>query len=171
MIPVETLFLPARTLGEMIRARRLDPVELAEAYLARLESIGPRLGAVVTVTRERALREARQAKAEIAAGRWRGPLHGVPYGVKDLIAAKGYRTTWGAVPYREQEFADDAAVVARLTAAGAVLVAKLSSVELAGGMGYRHADASITGPGRTPWNTDFWAGGSSSGPSGAGSRT
>ncbi|MDB4948861.1 MAG: Amidase [Gemmatimonadetes bacterium] len=167
MIPVETLFLPARTLGEMIRARRLDPVELAEAYLARLETIGPRLNAVVTVTRERGLAEARHAKAEIAAGRWRGPLHGVPYGVKDLIAAQGYRTTWGAQPYREQEFPDDATVVARLRDAGAVLVAKLASVELAGGLGYRQPDASFTGPGRTPWNPEFWSGGSSSGPGAA----
>jgi aspartyl-tRNA(Asn)/glutamyl-tRNA(Gln) amidotransferase subunit A len=164
VIPVETFFLPARTLGEMIRTRRLDPVELAEAYMQRLESIGPRLGAVVVVTRERAMEEARRAKAEIAAGRWKGPLHGVPYGVKDLIAAKGYPTTWGAPPYREQTFPEDAAVVAKLRDAGAVLIAKLSSVELAGGMGYRQANAAITGPGRTPWNTDFWSGGSSSGP-------
>jgi aspartyl-tRNA(Asn)/glutamyl-tRNA(Gln) amidotransferase subunit A len=167
VIPLDTLFLPARTLGEMIRARRLDPVELAEAYLARLESIGPRLNAVVTVTRERALAEARQAKADLAAGRIRGPLHGVPYGVKDLIAAKGYPTTWGAQPYRTQVFDDDATVVARLRDGGAVLVAKLASVELAGGMGYRQADASFTGPGRTPWNPDYWSGGSSSGPAAA----
>jgi aspartyl-tRNA(Asn)/glutamyl-tRNA(Gln) amidotransferase subunit A len=167
VIPVETLFLPARTLGEMIRARRLDPVELAEAYMARLDAIGPRLGAVVVVTRERALEEARRARTEIAAGRWKGPLHGVPYGVKDLIAARGYPTTWGAQPYREQTFPEDAAVVARLRDAGAVLIAKLSSVELAGGMGYRQATAAITGPGRTPWNTEFWSGGSSSGPAAA----
>jgi aspartyl-tRNA(Asn)/glutamyl-tRNA(Gln) amidotransferase subunit A len=164
VIPAETLFLPARTLGEMLHARRLDPVELAEAYLSRLESIGPRLNAVVTVTRERALDEARRAKAEIAAGRVRGPLHGVPYGVKDLIAAHGYPTTWGAQPYRQQVVDEDATVVAKLRDAGAVLVAKLASVELAGGMGYRQADASFTGPGRTPWNPDYWSGGSSSGP-------
>lgn len=167
MIPVETLYLSVRELGELIRARRLDPVALAEAYLARLETLGPRLGAVVTVTRERALHEARQARDEIAAGRYRGVLHGIPYGAKDLVAAAGYPTTWGAAPYRAQTFDEDAAVVARLREAGAVLVAKLASVELAGGMGYEGADASFTGPGRTPWNPEFWSGGSSSGPGAA----
>jgi aspartyl-tRNA(Asn)/glutamyl-tRNA(Gln) amidotransferase subunit A len=150
MIQPETLYLSVRELGERIRARRLDPVELAEAYLQRLEALGRRLGALVTVTRERALEEARAARAEIAAGRYRGPLHGIPYGAKDLIAARGYPTTWGAQPYHAQVFEDDATVVARLQAAGAVLVAKLASVELAGGMGYEQADASFTGPGRTP---------------------
>ncbi|HET6230803.1 MAG TPA: amidase [Longimicrobiaceae bacterium] len=167
MIPVETLFLPVSELAERVRTRQIDPVDLAEAYLARLESIGPRLNAVVTVTRERALREARAARGEIAAGRYRGPLHGIPYGVKDLIAAVGYPTTWGAQPYREQRFDEDATVVRKLGEAGAVLVAKLASVELAGGMGYEQANASFTGPGLTPWNTAFWSGGSSSGPGAA----
>jgi aspartyl-tRNA(Asn)/glutamyl-tRNA(Gln) amidotransferase subunit A len=167
VIPAGTLYQPLPQLSAAIRARRLDPVELAEFALERLERLGPRLNAVVTVTRERALQEARAAKAEIAAGRWRGPLHGVPYGAKDLIAAAGYATTWGAEPYRNQRFEHDAAVVAKLKAAGAVLVAKLSSVELAGGMGYEQANASFTGPGKTPWNPEFWSGGSSSGPGAA----
>jgi aspartyl-tRNA(Asn)/glutamyl-tRNA(Gln) amidotransferase subunit A len=167
VIPAGTLYQPLPQLSAAIRARRLDPVELAEAALERLERLGPRLNAVVTVTRERALQEARAAKAEIAAGRWRGPLHGIPYGAKDLIAAAGYATTWGAEPYRTQRFEHDAAVVAKLKAAGAVLVAKLASVELAGGMGYEQANASFTGPGITPWNTAFWSGGSSSGPGSA----
>jgi aspartyl-tRNA(Asn)/glutamyl-tRNA(Gln) amidotransferase subunit A len=166
MIPAETFYLPLPQLAERIRTRRLDPVELAEAALQRLEQHGPRLNAVVTVTCERALQEARAARAEIAAGRYRGPLHGVPYGAKDLIAAAGYPTTWGAQPYREQRL-PDATVVAKLKAAGAVLVAKLASVELAGGMGYEQADASFTGPGKTPWNLDYWSGGSSSGPGAA----
>jgi aspartyl-tRNA(Asn)/glutamyl-tRNA(Gln) amidotransferase subunit A len=131
--------------------------------MARLEEMGPRLGALVVVTRERAMKEARAARDEIRAGRYRGPLHGVPYGAKDLIAAAGYPTTWGAQPYREQRFDHDAAVIERLTQAGAVLVAKLASVELAGGMGYEQANASFTGPGRTPWNPEYWSGGSSSG--------
>jgi aspartyl-tRNA(Asn)/glutamyl-tRNA(Gln) amidotransferase subunit A len=97
----------------------------------------------------------------------RGPLHGVPYGVKDLLATRDYPTTWGAAPYRDQRFDHDAAVVERLSAAGAVLVAKLSMVELAGGMGYHQANASFTGPGRTPWNPAYWSGGSSSGPGAA----
>lgn len=94
-------------------------------------------------------------------------LHGIPYGVKDLLATRGVPTTWGAEPYRNQVFDYDATVVAKLREAGAVLVAKLAMVKLAGGMGYNHADASFTGPGLTPWNTAFWSGGSSSGPGAA----
>jgi aspartyl-tRNA(Asn)/glutamyl-tRNA(Gln) amidotransferase subunit A len=165
-IPDSTLHLPVAELAEQVRTRRLDPVELADAYLDRLERLGPDLGALVTVTRERAQAEARQARDEIAVGRYRGPLHGIPYGAKDLIGAEGYPTTWGAQPYREQRL-PDAAVVERLKAAGAVLVAKLASVELAGGFGYEQANASFTGPGRTPWNRDYWSGGSSSGPGAA----
>ncbi len=93
----------------------------------------------------------------------RGPLHGIPYGVKDLLAAVGAPTTWGAAPYRSQRFEYDATVVKRLSAGGAVLLAKLAMVELAGGFGYNDANASFTGPGRTPWNRHFWSGGSSSG--------
>lgn len=166
-VPVDVLFGTVRELSEAIRARRLSPVELAEAYLERLERLGPQLGAVVTITRERALREARAAEQDIAAGRWRGPLHGVPYGVKDLLATTGDPTTWGAEPYRDQRFNFDATVVDRLTKAGAVLVAKLAMIELAGGFGYRQANASFTGPARTPWNTAYWSGGSSSGPGAA----
>ncbi len=160
-------FLPASELGRRIKAKQLSPVALAEGYLERLERIGPKLGAVVTVTRDLAMKEAKTAEAEIAAGKWRGPLHGVPYGVKDLLATKGIPTTWGAAPYRDQVFDHDATVVTRLREAGAVLVAKLAMVELAGGFGYNNADASFTGPGRTPWNTDYWSGGSSSGPGAA----
>jgi len=162
-LPEDVLYLSVRELGDALRARRFSPVELAESYLARLEQYGERLGAVVTITRERALREAEQAEREIARGRYRGPLHGIPYGAKDLLAAKGYPTTWGAAPYREQRFDFDATVIERLGEAGAVLVAKLAMVELAGGMGYNQANASFTGPGRTPWNLQYWSGGSSSG--------
>ncbi len=160
-------FLSVRDLSARIRAKRLSPVALAEGYLERLERIGPKLGAVVTVTRERALQEARAAEAEILADKWRGPLHGIPYGAKDLLATKAIPTTWGAQPFRDQVFDYDATVVARLREAGAVLAGKLAMVELAGGFGYNNADASFTGPGRTPWNTNFWSGGSSSGPGAA----
>jgi aspartyl-tRNA(Asn)/glutamyl-tRNA(Gln) amidotransferase subunit A len=158
-----TLFLSVRELGERLRAGRLSAVELTEAYLDRLEKLGPRLGAVVTITRDLALREARAAAAEIKAGKYRGPLHGIPYGLKDLVATRGIPTTWGAAPLRQQVFDHDATVVHKLREAGAVLVAKLAMVELAGGFGYDNADASFTGPARTPWNRDYWAGGSSSG--------
>jgi aspartyl-tRNA(Asn)/glutamyl-tRNA(Gln) amidotransferase subunit A len=160
-------FLGVRELGARLRARTLSPVALAEHVLARLERLGPTYNAVVTLMREPGLREARAAEAEIKAGRWRGPLHGVPYGVKDLLATREAPTSWGAAPYKDQRFDHDATAVERLRAAGAVLVAKLAMVELAGGMGYDHADASFTGPGLTPWNTAFWSGGSSSGPGAA----
>ena len=104
---------------------------------------------------------------EIKAGKYRGPLHGIPYGVKDLLATKGIPTTWGAEPYKDQVLDYDATVIRKLREAGAVLVAKLSMVELAGGFTYMNADAPFTGPGRTPWNLDYWSGGSSSGPGSA----
>ncbi len=163
----DTLHLSVRTLSEKIRKRELSPIDLTEACLERLETTGPFLGAVVTVTRDLARKEAKAAGEEIAAGRWRGPLHGIPYGVKDLLATKGIPTTWGAEPYRNQIFDYDATVVRRLRVAGAVLVGKLSMVELAGGLGYDNADASFTGPGRNPWNPGFWSGGSSCGPAAA----
>jgi aspartyl-tRNA(Asn)/glutamyl-tRNA(Gln) amidotransferase subunit A len=163
MIGEDVLFSGIREIGAHLRARRLSAVDLAEMSLRRLETIGPKLGAVVTVTRERALAQAHRANQELLAGRDRGPLHGIPYGAKDLLATKGIPTTWGAEPLRDQVFDHDATVVARLEEAGAVLVAKLAMVELAGGLGYNNPDASFTGPGRTPWNPDYWSGGSSSG--------
>lgn len=163
----DLMFTPVSQLADQLRSRKLSPIELVEASLARLESLGPRFNAVVTLMGESARAEARAADAEIRAGRYRGPLHGIPYGAKDLLATKGVPTTWGAEPYREQVFGFDATVVTRLREAGAVLVAKLAMVELAGGMGYNHADASFTGPGLCPWDTRFWSGGSSSGPGAA----
>lgn len=150
-------------LGRLIRAGDVTPTRLAEHFLARLDDLGRRLNAVVTLTPEIALAEARQAEEDLAAGRDRGPLHGIPYGAKDLLAVAGHPTTWGAAPFKDQVFDHDAAVVERLRAAGAVLVAKLSMVELAGGFGYQQPNASLTGPGRNAWNPDTWSGGSSSG--------
>jgi aspartyl-tRNA(Asn)/glutamyl-tRNA(Gln) amidotransferase subunit A len=163
----DILFSSVRELAALVRARKLSPVALTEAYLGRLEKLGSKLGAVVTVTRELALKEARAADAEIRARRYRGPLHGIPYGVKDLLATRGIPTTWGAEPYRKQVFDYDATAVRKLREAGAVLLGKLAMVELAGGFGYDNADASFTGPGRTPWNTRYWSGGSSTGPGAA----
>jgi len=167
-MPDEILtYLPVRELAARIQSRKLSSVGLTELCLTRLETLGGQLNAVVTVMRASALAEAREADAEIRAGRYRGVLHGIPYGVKDLLATQGVPTTWGAEPYRNQVFDHDATVVNKLRQAGAVLCAKLAMVELAGGMGYNHADASFTGPGLTPWNTAFWSGGSSSGPGAA----
>lgn len=166
-IAEEVLYRSVRDLAGMLRAGTITSIALTEAYLDRLERLGPKLGAVVTVTRELAMKQAAAADREIRGGHYRGPLHGVPYGVKDLLATKGIPTTWGAEPFRKQVFDYDATVVRKLTEAGGVLIAKLAMVELAGGFGYGTADASFTGPGRTPWNTDFWSGGSSSGPGAA----
>jgi len=163
----ETFFSSISELGKLIKSRQITSEALTQAYLDRLEKYGPKLGAVVTITRELALEQARAADREIRAGHIRGPLHGIPYGVKDLAATRGIPTTWGAEPFKTQVFDYDATIVTRLRDAGGVLLAKLAMVELAGGFGYNNADASFTGPGRTPWNTDFWSGGSSSGPGAA----
>ena len=158
------VFMSVRRLGRLVRHREVSPVELAELFLDRLERLGPDYNAVVTVTGERAMRQARRAEREIAAGRYRGPLHGIPYGVKDLLATSGgIPTTWGAAPLRDQVFDHDATVIERLEAAGAVLVAKLAMVELAGGGGYWQPNASFTGPCQNPWDPTKWSGGSSSG--------
>lgn len=167
MTEPDIAFLSIAELGAKLRSKAVSPVELATHFLDRLEKHGPGLGALVTLTRERALAEAREAEKELRSGKVRGPLHGIPYGLKDLVATKGIPTTWGAEPYRNQVFDFDATAATKLREAGAVLVAKLSMVELAGGLGYNNADASFTGPGRTPWNRDFWSGGSSSGPGSA----
>jgi aspartyl-tRNA(Asn)/glutamyl-tRNA(Gln) amidotransferase subunit A len=164
MIDSAMAFADIGELGAALRAGRVSAVELAQFFIARLELVGPKLNSVVTILHDRALAEARAADADLAAGHDHGPLHGIPYGVKDLLAAKGAPTTWGAAPYRSQVFDEDATVVAQLHDAGAVLLAKLAMIELAGGMGYNQADASFTGPCKTPWNTDYWSGGSSSGP-------
>ncbi len=167
MTDASVFFLPVRQLAARIKSRKLSPIELTEACLDRLDKTGRKYNAVVTLMRESAMAEARAADGEIRAGKYRGPLHGIPYGVKDLLATKGVPTTWGAAPYKDQVFDYDATAVMRLRKAGAILIAKLAMVELAGGMGYNHADASFTGPGLTPWNTKFWSGGSSSGPGAA----
>lgn len=161
------LFSSITELATLIRTRKITSVKLTEAYLQRLEKYGPRLNAVATVLADSALTEAVAADREIQRGRYRGPLHGIPYGVKDLVATRIGKTTWGAKPYENQQFNFDGTVVEKLRDAGAVLVAKLAMVELAGGMGYNEASASLTGPCKTPWNIDYWSGGSSSGPGSA----
>ena len=160
-------FLSIPELGRLLRSRRISAAELTGHYLDRLERLGPTYNAVVTVLREVAMAEARLRDRELAAGKTRGPLHGIPYGVKDLLSTDGAPTTWGAEPYRNQMLKGDATAVRRLREAGAVLCAKLAMVELAGGMGYNQAFASFTGPGKTPWNLERWSGGSSSGPGSA----
>jgi len=159
----DTYFTSVRALGDAIRERHISPVELTEGYLERCRTIGKRLNALVTLTPELALRQAHDAEVEIKAGRYRGPLHGVPYAVKDLVTVKGYPTTWGAVPYARQSFEYNATVIERLNEAGAVLLGKAAMIELAGGLGYSSGAASLTGPARNPWNPECWTCGSSSG--------
>jgi aspartyl-tRNA(Asn)/glutamyl-tRNA(Gln) amidotransferase subunit A len=163
MLSEDILFLSVGELAQQIRAKKISPVELAESYLERSRTIGPKLNAYATLTPELALKQAHAAEKEIAAGKYRGPLHGIPYAAKDLLAVKGYPTTWGARPYVNQRFDYDATVIRKLEAAGAVLIGKAAMIELAGGMGYRYASASATGPAKNPWNTDYWTCGSSSG--------
>jgi aspartyl-tRNA(Asn)/glutamyl-tRNA(Gln) amidotransferase subunit A len=160
----DCIFRPIRQLAELVRRKQVSSVELTSTCLDRLETLGPQYNAVVTVTRERAMQQARQADREIAAGHYRGALHGIPYGAKDLLATSdGIPTTWGAAPFRQQTFPYDATVIRKLEASGAVLAAKLAMIELAGGMGYRQPNASFTGPCMNPWDRRTWTGGSSSG--------
>src|SRR5207245_1885465 len=163
MLGDDVLFKPVTELSGLVLSREVSPVELTRAYLSRIEALDPKLGAFATVTADLALGQARQAEKEIAAGRHRGPLHGIPYGAKDLVATKGIRTTWGAKPYESQVFQEDATVVRRLREAGAVLLGKLAMIELAGGLGYSKGDASLTGAAHNPWDLDRWTCGSSSG--------
>jgi Asp-tRNA(Asn)/Glu-tRNA(Gln) amidotransferase A subunit family amidase len=159
--PDELAFLPVTELSELVRRRQITSLALTELYLARLKKYDPVLRCVITLTEERALAQARAADAEIQRGKYRGPLHGIPWGAKDLLAVRGYKTTWGAGPYREQVIDDDATVVQRLDEAGAVLVAKLTLGELAQG------DTWFGGKTRNPWKVDAGSSGSSAGPASA----
>lgn len=150
-------------LGRMLRAGEITARALAEAALDRLDTTGRSLNALVTLTADRALSEAEAADRELASGLDRGPLHGIPYGAKDLLAVAGHPTTWGAAPLASQQFDDDAAAIVRLREAGAVLAGKLALVELAGGFDYNQANAAHTGPGLNGRDSGRWAGGSSSG--------
>ncbi len=153
----------ATELGQLVQRRELSSVDLTTWCLEALETRGRALNAVAELTPDLALTQAARADAEIAAGLIRGPLHGVPYGAKDLFATAGIPTRWGSPTHRDQVFDYDATVIERLREAGAILVAKLAMVELAGGGGYGDPGASLHGPCRNPWNPERWAGGSSSG--------
>jgi Asp-tRNA(Asn)/Glu-tRNA(Gln) amidotransferase A subunit family amidase len=157
----ELAFLPVTALAPLVRSRRVSSLELTRMYLQRLRRYDDQLRAVVTLTEERALRQARAMDEELARGRYRGPLHGIPWGAKDLLAVRGYPTTWGAAPYREQVIDEDATVVQRLDEAGAVLVAKLTLGALAMG------DVWFGGMTRNPWKPEQGSSGSSAGPGSA----
>ncbi len=159
--PEELAFATVRELAELIRTRKVTATALTQMYLERLKRYNPQLKFVVTLTEERALAQAREADREIAAGKYRGPLHGLPWGAKDLLAVKGYPTTWGAGGFEKQAIDEDATVVKRLDEAGAVLVAKLTLGALANG---DHWFGGIT---RNPWNVRQGSSGSSAGPASA----
>jgi Asp-tRNA(Asn)/Glu-tRNA(Gln) amidotransferase A subunit family amidase len=157
----ELAFATVRELGELIRQRKVSSVALTEMYLARLKRFDSKLHFTITLTEERAKTQARKADEEIARGNYRGPLHGIPWGAKDLLAVRGYPTTWGAGGFQNQSIDEDATVVKRLDAAGAVLVAKLTSGALAMG------DKWFGGRTRNPWNLSQGSSGSSAGPASA----
>ncbi len=150
-------FYSVPQLAELVRTRQISSEELTRLYLDRLKQHGPTLQCVTSLTEELALEQARRADQEIKAGKYRGMLHGIPYGVKDLLATKRYKTTWGSVPYKDQQIDLDATVVERLEQAGAVLVAKLTLGELAMG------DVWYGGKTRSPWDLNKGSSGSSAG--------
>ena len=157
----DVAFWPVRHLAELIRTRQVTSVELTEMYLTRLHRYNPKLNNVVTFLDDVARAQAKQADSEIAAGKYKGPLHGIPWGAKDIISVKGYKTTWGSPAFKEQMFDYDASVVEMLREAGAVLLAKLATGELASG------DQWFGGRTNSPWDPTQGSSGSSAGPSSA----
>jgi Asp-tRNA(Asn)/Glu-tRNA(Gln) amidotransferase A subunit family amidase len=157
----DVAFWPVRHLAELVRTRQVKSVELTEMYLARLHKYNAKLNFVVTFLDDLAMAQAKQADAEISGGRYKGPLHGIPWGAKDIISVKGYKTTWGAAPLKEQQFDYDASVVEMLRDAGAVLLAKLTTGELAQG------DQWFGGRTNSPWDPAQGSSGSSAGSSSA----
>jgi Asp-tRNA(Asn)/Glu-tRNA(Gln) amidotransferase A subunit family amidase len=157
----EVAFWPVRHLAELVRTKQVTSLELTEMYLARLHRYNGKLNNVVTFLDEHGRAEAKKADAEIAAGKYKGPLHGIPWGAKDIISVKGYKTTWGSPAFKDQSFDYDASIVEMLREAGAVLIAKLTTGELASG------DQWFGGQTKSPWNLSQGSSGSSAGPSSA----
>jgi Asp-tRNA(Asn)/Glu-tRNA(Gln) amidotransferase A subunit family amidase len=157
----DVAFWPVRNLAELLRSKQVSSVELTTMYLERLKKYNKVLNCVVSFTDDLAMQQAKQADAEIKAGKYKGPLHGIPWGAKDIIAAKGYKTTWGSGAYKDQVLDYDATVIELLRDAGAVLIAKLTTGELAGGANW------FGGRTNNPWNPAQASGGSSAGPGSA----
>lgn len=150
-------FYSVRELAELIRTKKISSLELTQFFIERLKKYDPKLHYAITITEDLALKQARKADEEIKAGKYKGLLHGIPYGAKDLLAVKGYKTTWGSVPYKEQVIEQDAVVIQRLEKAGAVLCAKLTLGELAMG------DVWFGGKTLNPWDLNRGSSGSSAG--------
>ncbi len=163
---IDEATLPFATITELnaaLRNRQISCVELTKFFGKRLDTLGPQYNALALSLSKEAHKAAKDVDGDIKRERIRGPLQGVPYAVKDLISVAKYPTTWGAKPFADQIFDYDATVIKRLDKTKAILIGKLSMVELAGGGGYSSASASLQGPGLNPWNKQYWSGGSSSG--------
>lgn len=163
MNDLDLAFAPTTTLVRMLGEKSVTSIQLTKLFLSRLERFGPGLNAIAEITEDVALEQATLADSLLAAGQAPSPLTGIPYGAKDLLATAGIPTRWGSPAHASQVFDEDATVISKLREAGAVLVAKLAMVEMAGGGGYDTPKASLHGPGRNPWDRKRWAGGSSSG--------
>src|SRR5579883_96123 len=162
-IPDDIFFASISEINAKLKAREFSVVELTRAFSDRLERLGPRYNALALPLRDQATRAAKDVDDDIKRQRFRGPLQGIPFGAKDLLSVAKVPTTWGAKPYAGQVFDYTATALKKLTKPGAILIGKLTMVELAGGPSYRYASASLTGPGLNPWDRSCWSGGSSSG--------
>jgi aspartyl-tRNA(Asn)/glutamyl-tRNA(Gln) amidotransferase subunit A len=162
-IPDDIFFASITEINQKLKAKEFSTVELTKAFCGRLEQLGPRYNALALSLRVPALKAAKDVDGDLKRERYRGPLQGIPFGAKDLLAYAKHSTTWGARPYAGQVFDYNATVLNRLTKIGGILTGKLAMVELAGGPSYRYASASMTGPGLNPWDPTRWSGGSSSG--------
>ncbi len=162
-VPQDVFYSSIREINALLRSRAFSCVELTRAYCDRIERLAPKYNAITLLLRDQALRQARDVDDDLKRNRTRGLLQGVPYGAKDLLAVKNQPTSWGVRALAGQVFKDDAKVIQKLNGVGAILTSKLAMVSLAGGGNYRFAAASMTGPGRNPWDRDRWSGGSSSG--------
>lgn len=163
MLKESVLYASVGELAKQIEAKQLSPVELTQSYLERSEKLGPKLNAYARLMPSIALEQAQTAEKEIRRGHYRGPLHGIPYATKDLLSVSGIPTSWGAKPFANQVFDYNATVIEHLNHVGAILIGKAAMIELAGGLGYMYASASLQGETRNPWNTGCWTCGSSSG--------
>ena len=162
-VPNDIFFATATEINQKLKAKEFSVVELTRAFSERLQRLGPRYNALALALPEQARSAAKDVDGDIKRERFRGPLQGIPFGAKDLLAYEKQPTTWGARPYAGQVFDYTATALKKLAKTGSILLGKLAMVELAGGPSYRYASASLTGPGLNPWDRTRWSGGSSSG--------
>jgi aspartyl-tRNA(Asn)/glutamyl-tRNA(Gln) amidotransferase subunit A len=162
-IPDDIFFSTIAEINQKLKAKEFSAVELTRAFSERLQRLGPRYNALALALPEQAIRAAKDVDDDMKRERYRGPLQGIPFGAKDLLAFEKQPTTWGARPYAGQVFDYTATTLKKLMKTGGILLGKLAMVELAGGPSYRYASASLTGPGLNPWDRSRWSGGSSSG--------